>query len=186
MNVKKYIKGVQLRFHHTSIVSCEAEYSQSQRSSILSVFKNLISQDMKMTSLATILMILPLVFCGTINEQKKSCQCRRSDAFYSSGKCLRSLPCKNYHALPSMLNDRKIGKKFVVYNRAVYRSYPVMARHLTRHCPVVGTSYNQKFGICTRKLKCFEKVFGVPNGSISKNYYILNNKFYQSYPSYCN
>ncbi|CAB4004751.1 Hypothetical predicted protein [Paramuricea clavata] len=142
---------------------------------------------MKMIFPATILissMLVPLVFSGTINAPKKNCRCRRSDAFYTNGLCLRSLPCKKNQILPSMLRDRQLGNKIVVCNQKVYRAYPVMTKR-SRRCPVAGTLYNLKFNVCVRMLKCSEKVFGVPNGSVSRRYYVLNDKIYQSYPSHC-
>jgi hypothetical protein len=56
-----------------------------------------------------------------------------------------------------MSGDRKIGNKYVVHNRMVYRSYPAMGTHSTKRCLVDGASYNQKFGTCIRKLECSEK-----------------------------
>ncbi|CAB4004752.1 Hypothetical predicted protein [Paramuricea clavata] len=114
---------------------------------------------MKMIFPATILissMLVPLVFSGTINAPKKNCRCRRSDAFYTNGLCLRSLPCKKNQILPSMLRDRQLGNKIVVCNQKVYRAYPVMTKR-SRRCPVAGTLYNLKFNVCVRMLKCSEK-----------------------------
>ena len=55
-----------------------------------------------------------------------------------------------------MLTDRKLGNKIVIYNKKVYRAYPAAPRK-SKRCLISSTSYNQKFDLCIRRLKCSEK-----------------------------
>ncbi|XP_028417766.1 uncharacterized protein LOC114542398 [Dendronephthya gigantea] len=131
---------------------------------------------------AVLTAVLAVVLSDGINLGK-DCHCRTANAKYINGLCLRPLRCTNFQKLP-LMGDTKIGSGFVVYNRQVYRTYPAVGRK-TKRCLVVGALYNKTFAVCVRPLKCFEKMFGVSDRSLSPKYYVQGYSLYQSYPAYC-